>query len=68
VDRASLYEQAKQPFRARLQYMVSDNQSQERIAPPEVFSEAEMVPLLICSRPMFVGGANDARAATPLRY
>jgi putative peptidoglycan binding protein len=30
-----------------------------RIASPEMFPEAEMVPHLICSRPMFIGGAND---------
>jgi len=30
-----------------------------RIASPEMFPEAEMLPLLICSRPMFIGGAND---------
>src|SRR5262249_43918231 len=30
-----------------------------RIASPEMFPEAEMLPHLICSRPMFIGGAND---------
>ena len=30
-----------------------------RIASPEMFLEAEMLPHLICSRPMFIGGAND---------
>jgi len=30
-----------------------------RIASPEVFPEAELLPHLICSRPMFIGGAND---------
>jgi hypothetical protein len=30
-----------------------------RIASPEMFPEAEMLPRLICSRPMFIGGAND---------
>src|SRR5215469_138305 len=31
----------------------------ERIASPEMFPEAEMLPHLICSRPIFIGGAND---------
>ena len=30
-----------------------------RIASPEMFPEAEVLPHLICSRPMFIGGAND---------
>ena len=30
-----------------------------RIALPEMFPEAEMLPHLICSRPMFTGGAKD---------
>jgi hypothetical protein len=30
-----------------------------RIASPEMFPEAEMLPHLICSRPMFIGGAKD---------
>ena len=30
-----------------------------RIASPEMFPEAETLPHLICSRPMFIGGAND---------
>jgi hypothetical protein len=30
-----------------------------RIASPEMFPEAEMLPHLICSRPMFIGGATD---------
>jgi hypothetical protein len=29
-----------------------------RIASPEMFPEAEMLPHLICSRPIFIGGAN----------
>src|SRR5258707_8251403 len=29
-----------------------------RIASPEMFPEAEMLPHLICSRPMFIGGGN----------
>ena len=34
--------------------------SQEgRIASPEMFPEAEMLPHLICSRPIFIGGASD---------
>ena len=32
---------------------------ESRIASPEVFPEAELLPHLICSRPMFIGGAND---------
>ena len=31
----------------------------DRIASPEMFPEAEMLPHLICSRPMFIGGAGD---------
>jgi hypothetical protein len=30
-----------------------------RIASPEMFPEAEMLPHLICSRPVFIGGAKD---------
>ncbi len=30
-----------------------------RIASPEMIREAEMLPHLICSRPIFIGGAND---------
>src|SRR5580704_11084464 len=30
-----------------------------RIASPEMFPEAKMLPHLICSRPMFIGGAKD---------
>ena len=30
-----------------------------RIASPEMFPEAEMLPHLICSQPMFIGGAKD---------
>ena len=30
-----------------------------RIASPEMFPESEMLPHLICSRPMFIGGAGD---------
>ena len=30
-----------------------------RIASPGMFPEAETLPHLICSRPMFIGGAND---------
>jgi hypothetical protein len=30
-----------------------------RIASPEMFPEAAMLPHLICSRPIFIGGAND---------
>jgi hypothetical protein len=33
--------------------------STARIASPEMFPEAEMLPHLICSRPMFIGGAKD---------
>jgi hypothetical protein len=29
------------------------------IATPEMFPEAEMLPHLICSRPILIGGAND---------
>ena len=31
----------------------------DRIASPEMFPEAEMLPHLICSRPILIGGAND---------
>jgi hypothetical protein len=30
-----------------------------RIASPDMFPEAEMLPHLICSRSIFIGGAND---------
>jgi hypothetical protein len=30
-----------------------------RIASPEMLPEAEMLPHLICSRPIFIGGAYD---------
>jgi hypothetical protein len=30
-----------------------------RIASPEMFPEGEMLPHLICSRPILIGGAND---------
>jgi predicted ATPase len=36
-----------------------DNLRAARIASPEMFPEAEMLPHLICSRPMFIGGAKD---------
>ena len=35
------------------------DQARRRIASPEMFPEAEMLPHLICSRPMFIGGAKD---------
>jgi len=35
------------------------NRMRRRIASPEMFPEAEMLPHLICSRPMFIGGAKD---------
>jgi hypothetical protein len=40
-----------------------------RIASPEMFPEAQMLPHLICSRPIFIGGANDEadRAVRGLR-
>ena len=39
--------------------MLRDKQDENRIASPEMFPEAEMLPHLICSRPMFIGGAKD---------
>jgi hypothetical protein len=30
-----------------------------RIASPEMLPDAEMLPHLICSRPILIGGAND---------
>ena len=39
--------------------MLRDKQDENRIASPEMFPEAEMLPRLICSRPMFIGGAKD---------
>ena len=30
-----------------------------RIASPEMFPEADVLPHLICSRPIFIGGAKD---------
>ena len=35
------------------------NRMRSRIASPEMFPEADMLPQLICSRPSFIGGAND---------
>jgi len=35
------------------------NRMRSRIASPEMFPEAAMLPHLICYRPMFIGGAND---------
>jgi hypothetical protein len=35
------------------------NKVRNRIASPEMFPEAEALPHLICSRPIFIGGAND---------
>jgi len=35
------------------------NRMRNRIASPEMFPEAAMLPHLICYRPMFIGGAND---------
>jgi hypothetical protein len=35
------------------------NRMRTRIASPEMFPEAGMLPHLICSRPMFIGGAKD---------
>jgi hypothetical protein len=35
------------------------NTQGRRIASPEMIPEAEMLPHLICSRPIFIGGAND---------
>jgi hypothetical protein len=39
--------------------VVRGNHGENRIASPELFLEAEMLPHLICSRPMFIGGANN---------
>jgi hypothetical protein len=39
--------------------VVASNSRQPRIASPEMFPESEMLPHLICSRPMFIGGAGD---------
>jgi hypothetical protein len=39
--------------------MLRDKQDENRIASPEMFPEAEMLPHLICSRPIFIGGAKD---------
>ena len=35
------------------------NRTRSRIVSPEMFPEADMLPQLICSRPSFIGGAND---------
>ena len=37
------------------------NRTRSRIVSPEMFPEADMLPQLICSRPSFIGGANDER-------
>jgi hypothetical protein len=39
--------------------LLRDKQDEHRIASPEMFPEAEILPHLICSRPMFMGGAKD---------
>jgi hypothetical protein len=35
------------------------NGMRKRIASPEMLPDAEMLPHLICSRPILIGGAND---------
>jgi hypothetical protein len=39
--------------------MLRGKEDENRIAWREMFPEAELLPHLICSRPMFIGGAND---------
>jgi hypothetical protein len=34
-------------------------QDEKRIASPEMFPDAEMLPHLICSRPTLIGGAKN---------
>ena len=36
-----------------------DNQGEMRIASPEMLPEADPLPHLICSRPVFIGGGGD---------
>jgi hypothetical protein len=43
----------------RWAHLVRDIQDENRIASPEMLPESWMLPHLICSRPMFIGGAND---------
>jgi hypothetical protein len=39
--------------------VLRDKQDEKRIASPEMLPEGEMLPHLICSRSMFIGGVND---------
>jgi len=57
----SFLKNRERPSRARNCNGVCDAaiKVRSRIASPEMFLEAEMLPHLICSRPMFIGGAND---------
>jgi hypothetical protein len=47
------------PLRGRAGRQIRDFSRATRIASPEMFPEAEMLPHLICSRPILIGGAND---------
>jgi len=38
---------------------IRDDVAHRCIASPEIFPEAEVLSHLICSRPIFIGGAND---------
>jgi hypothetical protein len=49
----------KQRVRVLLPAANNDSKGAGRIASPEMFPEAEMLPHLICSRPIFIGGASD---------
>jgi hypothetical protein len=46
-------------IRQRQSVHAASHDAKSRIASPEMFPEAEMLPHLICSRPMFIGGAKD---------
>jgi len=45
--------------RLKRKLLYENTVTERRIASPEMFPEAEMLPHLICSRPMFIGGAKD---------
>jgi hypothetical protein len=46
-------------YPSRRQACCGTKRMKTRIASPEMFPEAAMLPHLICSRPIFIGGAND---------
>src|SRR4051812_8576656 len=45
--------------RVRCQGVARQSENRVRIASPEMFLDAELLPRLICSRLMFIGGVKD---------